>query len=291
MADQTQQPHAPSTSQLVHETREEARQRHDEGRQRITDRLVAFFDAVLAIAITLLALEIAVPEIGNFGTAELQEVFVPFTALFISYLALGQVWFKHAKLFSQLNYRVTDAGIVGHLVLLFFVMLFPKTTQLISLHPSSPYAIVVYLACYVGALVTLAVLVGTARRRQVRRLENAYMERNIQNVGHASLSTLRNMSGDYPDAFDGLVKGFLGILSYETASMVVDFVGITGAVIALIFNPVVCYAFFLADIVVALLCYRKIASLQQTVMACGNSCQLYLEDLEDDPDEDEQAAA
>ena len=53
------------------------------------DRLLAFFDAILAIAITMIAIEIAVPEIGSLDAVGRYDFFVVITSYLISFTAMA----------------------------------------------------------------------------------------------------------------------------------------------------------------------------------------------------------
>ena len=56
------------------------------------NRLLAFFDAVLAIAITVLALQIVIPELGKVNTADRYDFFLMLTSYFMSFIAMGSLW-------------------------------------------------------------------------------------------------------------------------------------------------------------------------------------------------------
>jgi len=88
-------------------------QEHNEHRrtQFQIDRIAFFSDAVIAIAITLMVLEIKIPAMG--AKITLQEIvskhggsiLVHITALFLSYLTIGNLWIRHHELYEHIvNY-------------------------------------------------------------------------------------------------------------------------------------------------------------------------------------------
>ena len=66
-----------------------------------TERLEAFSDGVFAIAITLLVLEIAVPEEQTSGLAHaLAAQWPTYLAYAVSFFIIGIIWINHHAVFS-----------------------------------------------------------------------------------------------------------------------------------------------------------------------------------------------
>src|SRR4051812_22287955 len=92
------------------------------------ERMILFSDAVFAIVITLMAIEIRLPETEHRITPDqvssvLLRLLPAFTSYTISFVFIGIVWFQHLKIFSLL--RSYDTGlVVRNLILLFFIGLF-----------------------------------------------------------------------------------------------------------------------------------------------------------------------
>ena len=114
------------------------------------DRLVAFFDAVLAIAITVLALEIAVPSLGNIDNFAREEFLVSFTCYLISFLAMGVVWFMHCNFFSTYSLTGSYSEIILHLVLLFVITLFQPMARAIGEYRNDGVVQMFYLLTFVA---------------------------------------------------------------------------------------------------------------------------------------------
>jgi len=213
-------------------------------RRRIGERTIVFFDAVMAIAITLLVLEIDIPAIAAFGPDQLRGMFVPFTALFVSFVALGQLWYLHAQVFS-VGGMAREVSVPAHLALMLLIVLFPKTTELISEYPSSPYAIAIYLACYVALVAVGFATIGCSSVRAVKRLGCWAEMRLGQRPGKESLGRLRAEDGRYDEVLDAVRRVSRSIGFDVALSVATTF----GAVFALFVNPVACYVFFLVDVV------------------------------------------
>lgn len=95
------------------------------------ERLGAFIDAVLAIVMTILVLELEKPK--TFDLQGLWELRTNFLAYAISFFWLGAMWVNiHA--FSHLIQKISQKTVWATIVMLFFSSLFPYTTQLIATH-------------------------------------------------------------------------------------------------------------------------------------------------------------
>jgi uncharacterized membrane protein len=100
------------------------------------ERLIYFSDAVIAIAITLLALELPTPEAGVHGNAEvlafLREHIPAYLAFLISFGAVAMQWLFHQRLFRYATGLVGPV-IQGNLVWLLMIVIMPFTTKMLTL--------------------------------------------------------------------------------------------------------------------------------------------------------------
>lgn len=99
------------------------------------ERMILFSDAVFAIVITLMAIEIKIPEHVELTSKnmarEMIHLLPTLLAYVVSFFFIGVIWYQHLKMFSLLkNY---DKGlVVRNMVLLFFIGLFPFSATLIT---------------------------------------------------------------------------------------------------------------------------------------------------------------
>lgn len=95
------------------------------------DRLIALTDAVLAIIMTILILELEKPE-----TPSLQafwELRNNFFVYFLSFFWLGSLWMALNTLWEKVE-RISSEVVWANLYLLFFVSFMPYATGLVSSH-------------------------------------------------------------------------------------------------------------------------------------------------------------
>lgn len=113
------------------------------------ERLILFSDAVFAIAITLLVIEIKVPHLevlsDDIVLKELLHMVPKFMGFIFSFFIIGIYWTVHHRLFSYLiNY---DAKLIWlNILFLFSIVLMPFTTALYSefYHPYLRVPYIIY---------------------------------------------------------------------------------------------------------------------------------------------------
>lgn len=145
------------------------------GRRRLphilpTDRLNAFADGVFAIVITLLVLELPVPEVAEGLLWALLEEWPDFLAYLISFVFIGGFWMTHAAITrltgqeDQVTFRLT-------LIMLFFISLIPFSTSLMATHlvgPGSRLSVFIYgLDLLVASIMLSGIMRYLARRREL----------------------------------------------------------------------------------------------------------------------------
>jgi uncharacterized membrane protein len=100
------------------------------------ERLILFSDAVFAIAITLLVIEIRIPEIHEDVTDKalvhsLGHLFPKFLGFLISFMLIGFYWTIHHRMFGFVT-GYDKKLLVLNLVFLFFIALMPFSTGFYS---------------------------------------------------------------------------------------------------------------------------------------------------------------
>ncbi|MEU8421818.1 TMEM175 family protein [Micromonospora sp. NPDC048835] len=124
---------------------------------RSPGRLLAFSDAVFAIAVTLLVLEIQPPK--DFGrlVQGLGELWPSYLAYTLSFLLIGQVWVNHHVMFDRV--RHVDRGVLFLNTLLLMVIAFlPFTTSLLAEALRAEQGLRASVVAYGGTLWTAAAL-------------------------------------------------------------------------------------------------------------------------------------
>jgi uncharacterized membrane protein len=131
-------------------------------------RLEMLVDGVFAIAMTILVLELKVPElVDSRSGAELVRALASQAPTFLSYLlsfaVLGVFWYRHNHLYR--HYRViTRDMLVFHFVQLAAAAFFPFCAAMFGRYPMNPLSLVCYLGCIAAWLwASLASLVSAKR--------------------------------------------------------------------------------------------------------------------------------
>ncbi|HDR73003.1 MAG TPA: DUF1211 domain-containing protein [Methanoculleus sp.] len=142
------------------------------GRSRLphilpTDRLNAFADGVFAIVITLLVLELPVPEVEEGLFLALLEQWPVFLAYLISFVFIGGFWVTHATI-TRLTKQEDHITFHLTLIVLFFISLIPFSTSLMATHltgPGSRLSVSIYgLDLLIASIMLSAIMRYLSRR-------------------------------------------------------------------------------------------------------------------------------
>jgi uncharacterized membrane protein len=116
-------------------------------------RIMAFTDGVMAVAITLLVLNLEAPEVPSDELGEKLVDLVPSVlAYLLSFALVGRFWVIHHNLFETL--RRFDGTLMGlNLLFLAAIAIVPFSTDLYDRNTSEPLAVAVF-----GAVMSLAAL-------------------------------------------------------------------------------------------------------------------------------------
>lgn len=115
------------------------------------ERVVFFSDAVFAIVITLLVLEIKVPHVdeahGGSLNAALLGLIPKFVGFVVSFLVIGMMWIEHHRIFRFIGEY--DSGLLWrNLLFLLCVSFIPFPTALFSEYFWSRTAFILYAASF-----------------------------------------------------------------------------------------------------------------------------------------------
>ena len=110
-------------------------------------RFEAFSDGVFAIAATLLALEIRIPDLSNASPELIQKEFInllPQIVIYITgFIVIGVIWLNHHALFHLLR-RVDRISLTINLFLLMCIAFIPCSTAIIGQYNQYPIVVVFY---------------------------------------------------------------------------------------------------------------------------------------------------
>lgn len=117
---------------------------------RAVDRLVAFSDCVFSIAMTLLVLNLRVPDLigpeqGERLWQQLRDQSPELFSYALSFAVIGRYWLVHHRTFRLV--RRADSGLlVLNLLLLGFIALIPYPTEILGRYGDTTTAVVLYSA-------------------------------------------------------------------------------------------------------------------------------------------------
>lgn len=125
------------------------------------ERMILFSDAVFAIVITLMAIEIKIPENETLTDATLPKALFHLVPTLLAYIVsfgfIGAIWYQHLKMFSLL--KDYDKGlVVRNMLLLFFIGLFPFSATLITRAKGQMIPFFIYLSMILSCVIAQYVL-------------------------------------------------------------------------------------------------------------------------------------
>ena len=114
------------------------------------ERLVFFSDAIFSVAITLMALEIRLPDLDPKATADQVNAailtIVPHLFVYVlSYAVIGTYWMLHRRLFRTIKHYNLPL-IWLNLIFLMFIALIPVATDPLGTYPNFPVISALYAA-------------------------------------------------------------------------------------------------------------------------------------------------
>jgi len=127
-------------------------------------RLEAFSDGVIAIIITIMVLEIKVPEHGD-TLASLKPLVPKFISYLLSFIYVGIYWNNHHHLMHTVK-KVNGAMLWANLNFLFWLSLFPVATGWMGEHHFALWPVIVYGAGLLLAAISYTILVMVIKRTE-----------------------------------------------------------------------------------------------------------------------------
>jgi TMEM175 potassium channel family protein len=129
-----------------------------------TGRLETFADGVMAIAITLLILEVSVPRVpGRSLPGALAHQWPSYVGFVVSFLTIGIIWVNHHHMFKLIA-RTTHAFLMLNVVFLMMICIIPWPTALVADFARDPDGRSVAAAVYGGVMTGVAIMFNVVWR-------------------------------------------------------------------------------------------------------------------------------
>jgi uncharacterized membrane protein len=136
-------------------------------------RVLAFSDGLFAIAMTLLIVAVAVPNLSDADSiselaSDLNDKTSEFVSFFISFAVIGRYWIAHHQFFARLDSM--DGGLISiNLVYLAFIAFLPFPTDLLGTYFENPLSVAIYAVSVAIVSGLEVVLFRHAHRRGMLR--------------------------------------------------------------------------------------------------------------------------
>ena len=136
----------------------------------MTNRIEAFSDGVIAVAITLLVLTVTVPEPahGESLIHALVRHWPQFAAYVTSFLTIGIIWINHHAMLARLR-EVDQSILILNLILLMTIVILPFATELLARYLRDPSHQRTAAAVYAGAFLLMAIAFSIFNRQILLR--------------------------------------------------------------------------------------------------------------------------
>ncbi len=125
-----------------------AKSGHPSVEQLGLERLVFFTDAVMAIAITLLAIDLKVPDVDPTRAVtelprQLSAMGSHLTSFFVSFVVIGIYWMNHHRYFRYIR-RYDNRLLLLNLMFLFFIVCMPFLAGMLGQYVFVPMVLIAY---------------------------------------------------------------------------------------------------------------------------------------------------
>jgi uncharacterized membrane protein len=162
-------------------------------------RVEAFSDGVIAIAITLLVLDIKVPPPGHDASLahRLAEQWPSYAAYVVSFLTIGIIWINHSAMLRRLV-AVDHSVLFLNLLLLLTIGVLPFTTALMAAYLKAEDGETLAAAIYGGSFLVMGIAFFAMQRHVLRSRVNLLHEHLTPELRRVVLR--RNAAGLLPYA-------------------------------------------------------------------------------------------
>jgi uncharacterized membrane protein len=180
-----------------------------------TSRLESFSDGVIAVAITLLVLNIAVPQLKDHQTLahELGHHWPSYAAYATSFITIGIIWINHHVMISRL--REPDRLIlILNLLLLLTIGLLPFATDLLATYLNRSSGQHLAAAIFGGAFLLMSVAFASLNAHIL--LRKAHLHRDQLPIAERRRILARSLTGLLPYA---IATGLAAVSQYATLAI------------------------------------------------------------------------
>ena len=139
-----------------------------------TERLLALTDGVVAIALTLLVLQLQIPSLPHGADASSGAVLrhallsPSFTSLLVAYVVsfyvIAQFWLAHHRVYRMVGGH-SEGLAWWNFAFLFTITLFPFSSELLGRYPDNPVAVIEFATNLLLASLSTTLVLAVARRQ------------------------------------------------------------------------------------------------------------------------------
>jgi TMEM175 potassium channel family protein len=135
-----------------------------------TSRLESFSDGVIAVAITLLVLDITVPSPAHAATLghALANNWPNYVAYVISFITIGIIWINHHAMISRLS-QADHSILMLNLLLLMSIGVLPFATALMSAYLRESHGQHLAAGIYSGSFLVMSIMFATLHQHILLR--------------------------------------------------------------------------------------------------------------------------
>lgn len=210
--------------------------------KRMRDRANSLVNEITAIAITLGIVDIDISSLGaNPSFASLQAILPDFTAFFISFLALSNIWTNHTQFYARVNYFKSWV-MRENIILLLFISVFPKLTEFIIKHPSNTPVKIAYIVVYF--VMTFIELFTMARVFKAYKKACGSFNSSAD-LDLFSLENDKKPSGKYTEI--DFKKAKIEIIA-DISAGIINFIAVVISIFSIFVQPLTCYVVFIVNI-------------------------------------------
>jgi uncharacterized membrane protein len=139
------------------------------------ERIIFFSDAVMAIAITLLAIDLKPPDVDPSRALievprQLSAIGPTFMTFFISFVVIGIYWISHHRYFAYIK-RYDVRLMVLNLMFLFFIVCMPFVANLLGRYVSVPIVLILYTLAVAALGISMGLIWWYASRNHLLTTE------------------------------------------------------------------------------------------------------------------------